>query len=337
MIIFWSCYVNRLSLSEIVPDYNRPINNRAKLDTGTFCNYDCQFCYYKDRLDQRDELQIIFDRVDYIHAYGITEIDLSGGESSIEPNWFNILDYCNDKFDYISCLSHGGKFANYDYLKKSKEHGLKEVLFSLHGWDDESHDEITQRKGSFSKIIHAINNCHELGILVRINCTVYKPLPIAYAQMMQLLVPSQVNFLTLNYWSDNYSFEKIDYKELTDSIKKNIDVLEDIVGIEINVRYTPLCYMKDYEHYVIGQFQHIYDLGDWNKAIYDGKLDTSIQYTKEEKLKQAFAAAGKDRVESYFKSADCAKCKYFYICDGVENELKGIPVYPLPGDKIKCV
>jgi MoaA/NifB/PqqE/SkfB family radical SAM enzyme len=47
---------------------------------------------------ERDPLEVILERVDYIKAYGITEIDLSGGESSIEPNWFKILEYCQDKF-----------------------------------------------------------------------------------------------------------------------------------------------------------------------------------------------------------------------------------------------
>jgi MoaA/NifB/PqqE/SkfB family radical SAM enzyme len=131
-------------------DLETPMNERARLNTGFFCNYGCEFCYYKDKLDQRDSLKVITDRVDDIYNYGIRQVDLSGGESSIEPNWFKILDYCKTKGMTVSTLSHGGKFSDYEFLKKSKEHGLTEILFSLHGSNKEIHEKITKRKGSFN-------------------------------------------------------------------------------------------------------------------------------------------------------------------------------------------
>ena len=141
---------------------------RARLNTGTFCNYDCEFCYYKDMLDVKTPWEIVKKRIDYLYKYGIKEVDLSGGESAVSPDWFKILDYCNDKFRSISCLSHGGKFANMDFLKESKDRGLKEILFSLHGATAEVHDEITGRKGSFNRILKGINNAKELGMKIKI-------------------------------------------------------------------------------------------------------------------------------------------------------------------------
>ena len=144
--------MNRLSINQIEKDYSRPINNRAKLDTGKLCNYSCEFCYYKKQLHERDALEKIKQRIDYIHAYGIDEIDLSGGESSVEPNWFNILDYCKGKFKRISCLSHGGKFSDLSFAQRSYDSGLREILFSLHGFTEEVHDKITGKKGAFKNL-----------------------------------------------------------------------------------------------------------------------------------------------------------------------------------------
>ena len=110
---------NKLNL-----DYDRPINNRAKLDTGTHCNYKCDFCYYKTQLDVKTEFDIIKDRIDYLIECGITELDLSGGESSIHKDWFKILDYCTDKGLYLSCLSNGFKFAKKDFIQKSYDRTL---------------------------------------------------------------------------------------------------------------------------------------------------------------------------------------------------------------------
>ena len=86
---------NKFSTCRLEKDYETPRCNRAKLDTGTFCNYDCEFCYYQGDLDKVTSFDVIKDRIDILHKYGITEVDLSGGESSVHKQWFDILDYCN--------------------------------------------------------------------------------------------------------------------------------------------------------------------------------------------------------------------------------------------------
>jgi radical SAM protein with 4Fe4S-binding SPASM domain len=316
-------------------------NARARLNTGFLCNYNCEFCYYKDRLDQRDSFETIKERIDDIYAYGIREIDLSGGESSIEPNWLPILDYCREKgFEHISCLSHGGKFCNMDFLKLSYEHGLREVLFSLHGSNAELHDRITDRKKSFERILQAIENCHELGIVVRVNCTVYDlnhhTLPNEYADLILKLKPLEVNFITLNYDTDNQDFRTNDYGAVTDSIKKCIDIIDPAVKY-INVIYTPYCYMVGYEKYVVNYYQHIYDVYDWNLAIYNHEIDTTKQYTAVEKLRHNYDEARKFRLNAYYKGKECLDCKYLFICDGVEKQLKDTPLKPVEGDKLKDI
>lgn len=314
-------------------DFKEIANNRARLNTGYFCNYKCEFCYYKDRLSERDNLDIIKQRIDDIENYGIDEIDLSGGESSIEPNWFNILDYCKQKnFKNISTLSHGGYFSNFDFLKKSKDHGLNEILFSLHGATKEIHEKITGINGSFDKIIQAIKNAKELNIIVRINCTVYdlnhKLLEKEYIDLLKELNPIEVNFITLRYDTDNNNFRFNNYKDVTDSIKICIDNIKNDIKY-INVRYTPYCYMIGYEKYVCNYYQTIFDIYDWNLALYNHTIDTSKKYTKEEKLQHSYDAAKHFRITCYHKNEECSKCKYFYICDGVENQLKDTKLIPI--------
>lgn len=329
--------MNRLSIKQITIDYSRPINNRAKLDTGKLCNYNCEFCYYKKQLLERDALDVILKRVDYIAAYGITEIDLSGGESSVEPNWFKILEYCKDKFERISCLSHGGKFSDKEFIQKSYDLGLREILFSLHGTSEEVHDKIVGKKGAFRNLLNAIANAHDIGIEVRLNTTVYD---LNYdnidVEIIKACNPTQVNFIALNYWRDNADFKPIDYAAVCKYVKQYIRQLADYV--EVNARYFPLCYMQGYEQYVRNHYDHIYDMKDWNKAIYNEQLDTSVEYTHEQKVDQCFAEAERIRLQTCFKTTDCVKCKFFLVCDGIENQLKG-SVFPIPvvGTKISCV
>ena len=314
---------------------------RARLDTGTFCNYDCEFCYYRDQLDIKTAFDVVKERADYLLAYGIKQVDLSGGESSVSPDWFQILDYCNERFEHVSCLSHGGKFANIDFLQESKDHGLKEILFSLHGATEETHDAITNRKGSFKRILRAIDNAKSLGIVVRINCTVYyrnyMHLENIYADLINSIGPLEVNFITLNYWDDvEIDQDNVTYGDMTDNIKKCIDVLNK--NMIINVRYVPYCYMAGYEKYVCTQYQHIYDIYDWNKEMYSNTIDVNKIYTHEQKIQFAYDACKIFRARFYDKKLDCLKCKHFYICDGVEKEISAKnEIFPAAGEKIKQV
>ena len=106
-------YVSTLSIER---DYTTPRCNRAKLDTGLHCNYNCEFCFYLGDLDKKDSFDQIKQRIDILYKYGITQVDMSGGESSIHKDWFKILDYCNERFEHISCLSNGSAFANEKFL-----------------------------------------------------------------------------------------------------------------------------------------------------------------------------------------------------------------------------
>lgn len=322
---------NQASTFKLIPS-NKPINNRAKLDTGTHCNYKCDFCYYKTQLDVKTEFDVIKDRIDYLIECGITEVDLSGGESSIHKHWFKILDYCTDKGLYISCLSNGFKFAKKEFIQKSYEYGLREILFSVHGYDKDSHDKLVGRTHAYKNIIKAIKNAQGLDMVVRVNCTItelnYKHLD-QFVTMMNELKPLQVNFLPLNYWDDAKQQSALNYKEVSPYIHKAID---DLNIEEINVRYIPFCFMKGYEKYVVGYYQHIYDLKDWNIAVYDQAIDPA-EY-KQDKVKAMFDAAKKNRLNTYIKKKECLNCKYYFVCDGIEHDQD---VFPEAGERITNV
>jgi MoaA/NifB/PqqE/SkfB family radical SAM enzyme len=329
---------NKVSSNGLKIDLDEPFCNRAKLDTGTQCNYACTFCYYLDKLDDVTPFEIIKDRIDYLAECGIEEVDLSGGESSIHKDWFKILDYCKSKGLRISTLSNGYKFKSMEFLQKSKDHGLEEILFSLHGYDEESHNKIVRHSKGFTNIIQSIKNANKIGIKVRINCTVqkdnYMELSTKFVTLVKPLKPLEVNFITLNYWNDAEDQTPIDYNQITPEIHKTIDTLRDYIPL-INVRYTPYCFMKGYEEYVCDYYQHIYDIYDWNIAVYDYLIPP--EKYKYNELKYLFSAAKHNREESYYKPKECFDCKFFNICDGIENQIKSIKIHPESGEKIKDI
>jgi MoaA/NifB/PqqE/SkfB family radical SAM enzyme len=152
---------------------NNLINNyRVKIDTGFACNANCFFCYYKTHLkDPFLDSKEIFNQIKVAKSLGFKKMEFSGGESSYHPDWFNFLDFVKENDLEASTLSNGFMFSDYNFIKKSKEKGLSEILFSLHSFK-ENHDKHLRVKGAFDKIIRAIKNSIKLNITIRINITI---------------------------------------------------------------------------------------------------------------------------------------------------------------------
>lgn len=303
---------------------------RSQVFIGTFCNYNCIFCYYKNKLHEKNEVEVL-RQLDFVKDYGILDIEFTGGEPTIDPRWFEYLEYSQNKFRQIACITNGYKLSDKDFIKSSKEKGLKEVLFSLHGYDEESHDAIVGRVGAWKRIIAAIINAKELGLVVRLNCTVgsfnYSGLG-SYTNLINEIQPDAVNFLPINTWHG--ANQERSYKEISFFIKRCID---KITTPFISVRFIPYCYMVDYEKYVCGWYQHPYDYLDWNNEL--NALPT-LPTNLGEYGKTSFEYANKMRGNSYLKDKNCLKCKFFCICDGVQKEqYSKNPTCAIQGDLIK--
>lgn len=331
-------FINFQSTLGIKFDKREPLNKRVKLDIGTLCDCRCFFCYYSDKLKQNKDFEEIKNKIDDLTLFGVDEFDMSGGEPTIHPNWFDILDYCSLKKVKVSTLTNGLKFADYGFLKKSYDKGLREILFSVHGFDEDTHDSIVGKKGAFNKISIALKNACELGIRVRINTTVCSMNLDKLTGIGEFIKPYsifEINFLPLNYWDKASENEKIDYKSMAREIQKAIKTAEKVPYV--NVRYIPYCFMVGYERYVCNTYQHIYDVLDWDIGFYDLEYYKKNRPSFVDDISYLYSVARKNRTATYKKVEDCKQCKYFRICDGFEKALDSIDVYPITGDTISEV
>ena len=145
-------------------DYNLIPNKRVKIDVGLKCNYNCIFCYYKNHLKENFfSFNIIKEKIFNLYQIGFNDFDLSGGEPTLHPKFFDILSYIKSLNCKISCVSNGFKFADLNFCKKCKEFDLNEVLFSLHATRN-THNYITGNKYSFDNCIKGIENCQSLNL-----------------------------------------------------------------------------------------------------------------------------------------------------------------------------
>lgn len=305
-------------------EITKPLTNRFRVFTGYLCNIDCSFCFYRNK-QPKDIKEFIFKQMNIGRKFGMTGVDFSGGEPTILPYWFEILSHTKEiGFKNICSITNGFRYSNKDFLRKSVDFGLNDILFSLHGDKPEIHDELTGVHNSFDKIIRSMENAKELGIKYRINTVVskynYKIMP-RLAELINQLNPSNMNFLPFRIETNAESHNLTNFTETIKYIKEAIDVLDK--NIEINVRYVPFCMMKDYEKYVNTYIQRLFDSNEWSEYLFS-KMD-NIRDNKEllpvdfesSRLKLELEAMTNTIKDVCQKIPVCIKCKCKWICEGI--------------------
>lgn len=317
-----------------------PLTKRFRVFTGYVCNIRCKFCFYLNKPvhDIKDQ---IYNQLILGNKFGMTGVDFSGGEPTILPYWFDILKYTK-KLGYkdICSITNGYRYSDINFLKRSIDAGLNDILFSLHGHNSEIHDGLTGIKGSFNKILSAINNAKELGQKFRINTVVskynYKMIP-ELANLINDLNPVAMNFLPFRIETNADFDSAVKQSDSLQYIKTSIDILDD--NIETTVRYVPFCLMKNYEKYVSTYIQRMFEPYEWSEYLFskmdcirDNEFIKTIDL-ESDKLKLEMIAFRNTMRDICKKIPVCATCSRKWICEGIwksylnyfgEDEFKSI-------------
>lgn len=329
--------------------YESLLTRRSRLFTGYLCNIKCKFCFYKD-LKHVDMTDGISEQLTAGHDYGIKDWDISGGEPTILPYWFTILDYMKTELeaDRIAVITNGYKFADIDFFKKSIDYGLNEVLFSLHGSSEEMHDQMTGVKGSYRKIIDAIDNALDLGVFVRINTVVakdnYRDIP-KIAELANKIMPECFNFLPFRLENAASEENMVSFTNSMPYVKEAIDILDE--SIRINVRYVPFCVMEGYEKYLCMYKQRMFDpyewsehIIHWSEKIRHGDPIPNLELAGRKWDMEVTAIHG-SLTAITAQPFCCLKCSCLYICDCIWKTYQkkwGIKEFaPIDGDRIKDI
>ncbi len=340
---------------------------RVKVHSNYSCNLKCKFCYYGDSRfikEKEPTFGELKKQLDIAKKEGAIDVDFSGGEPTIRPDFLKLVEYAKKiGFRTICVITNGLVMSNSNYVKKLIDAGLNDVLFSLEGYDDRTHDALTKVPGSFKKINLAIENAKMVGLKVRINITVikdnYKDLE-KFAKHILKYKPDAVNFIKFNPWdvAKNVARElSPKYSEITPHLKKAINILDKDVP-KITVRYMPYCFLQGYEKYICNCFHNIYDADEWWIPNIQYKMESKSRFNLKKNLKRlwknipyilrlnprAFSSFNNMAThlvvkKLYNKLIQCKKCKYYEICDGVDKpypEIYGTDeIVPVKGNKIK--
>ena len=145
----------------------------AFIELTNKCDFDCIHCMRSTKKISVLPKDIFNNLVSDLATLGVLNLTLTGGEPLMHKDFFELARYAKEKGFNINISSNGVKVdrTNIFLLKKLNP---TVVQVSIYGTSSDSHDAITQVKGSYQKTLGALKLLKDIGINVKVHTTVMK-------------------------------------------------------------------------------------------------------------------------------------------------------------------
>lgn len=152
----------------------KPVSNRQSLPPDCLsspskvyfeitrrCNLKCKYCYNNSHINFAKELgkEQIFKLIDELYNAGTFEIRLTGGEPTLHPDFFEIVQYISDKGFFLS-LGTNGVWPD-DTIQQIIKTNIKTIIISLDG--TETYNDRSRGMGTFKAIVSTIKKLKTLS------------------------------------------------------------------------------------------------------------------------------------------------------------------------------
>jgi len=238
---------------------SRKLTRRGILWLGLTCNLRCHFCYFLDRIENPAHPEHAFMSLEKVRDicrtlvdyYGNNSIDIQGGEPTLYPAIYDLVEYCADIGLSPTLITNAVALSMREDVVRFKKAGIRDFLVSVQGLG-KTYDQIVGREGSSVRQMEALGHLQQVGVPFRFNTVLSK---VALPQLMdisKLAVATGagvVNFLGFNPFNDQQtgkrSTENVpSYDELREPLEAALDYLV-AENVEVNVRYLPLCLVAE--------------------------------------------------------------------------------------------
>lgn len=133
------------------------------------CNLQCKHCYQHFEKNKYEiEKEKIIELIDYSISKGAKKVILSGGEASLHPNYYEILNYLND-FDIEVSLVTNATLLKTELLENLSTDKFKFTI-SIDG-NKEHHNE-RRGNGAYEKTLNNLKKLKDIGFKTKANVTI---------------------------------------------------------------------------------------------------------------------------------------------------------------------
>jgi len=153
---------------------NSPLDVQVELTN--WCNHICRHCYNywrhithkklpKTSLNKK-QIKIIYT---YFKKEKILSTTLTGGEPFLDPERVILCLDLSKKFGIKTDINSNLTLLNKQTIDRLSNYKDLAILTSLLSFDEATHDFITGKKGSFTKVVENIKYCFKKGIRINVN------------------------------------------------------------------------------------------------------------------------------------------------------------------------
>ncbi|MDP1852655.1 MAG: radical SAM protein [Candidatus Omnitrophota bacterium] len=259
---------------EIIPQVKR---HWVRLTRG--CNNRCLFCLDKEAHDGSViPLEKIKADLQKGRGLGIRRVVLSGGEPTIHPDFFNIVNMARTLgYSHIQVITNGRMFAYQSFLKQAIESGVSEITFSLHGHNSRLHDQQTKVPGSFQQsLVALVNALKEKDLIVSVDIVINKINVMYLASILEFFINLGVyefDLLQVIPFGQAWAKRDILFYDIQKSIKflRKAFMLSKDPRLHIWTNRFPPQYLEGFE-YLIQHPAKLYDEVGGRKDMFNNFL-----------------------------------------------------------------
>jgi len=203
------------------------------------CNLRCKHCYASSGhpLDKElciDEVRNLFDE---LYNLGVFELEFSGGEPFMRPDFVDIL-YLANSMDFSLEVLTNGTLIDEKKANILKDLSIRVVQVPLEGLK-ETH-EYMRGNGTFDRAVNAINLLKNTGLTVQVRTTITKKSLADLESLTNLLVSMDVDaFLATEYIPIGRGLGMNDIMlgpEEKNKLQKSLATLRNDYGSKISIR-----------------------------------------------------------------------------------------------------
>ncbi len=137
------------------------------------CNLRCGWCYAQDQsIDQQDmPLSLATQIIAFQQEIGVEQVIIIGGEPTIYPYLFEVIDLYTSKKIKPILVTNGKKLSDSEFAKKLVAAGIKDVSLSVKGVDDQQYKKVTG-VACYNNVLKGIRNLIDLGVAPTVQVTI---------------------------------------------------------------------------------------------------------------------------------------------------------------------